>query len=99
MIVETKGSFMLRSSYSGDEVAFNRPSLVHECGFIQEKIAQGLLTMHARDLPVTASDREWADWLQHCDGRVSFAVESFVAKFAPQAPEPEPPPALVKKKS
>ena len=59
---------MLRSPISGDEMEFNRISLVTSCGFCQEKIAQGQPKLHARDIPDSTTDAEWLTWLTAAGG-------------------------------
>ena len=87
ILVSTNGQFMLRSQITGDEVAWNRASLVRNCNFLQTKIADGSVKLHATDIPDTATDAEWAEWLVASDGNESLAIESFVSQFADHAME------------
>lgn len=91
LLVSTTGNFMYRSPITGHIVEADRISLVGNCNFYQEKIAQGVVKCHARDLPDEPSDAEWLAWLKASDGNEDLAVASFVSKFDPDAEQPESP--------
>ena len=90
MLVSTKGDFMLVNPQNGEEVRWNRPSVVREATFISEKLSTGVLQLHAATLPDTADDAGWAEWLKASDGNTDLAVASYITSF-------DPPPPVVEK--
>jgi len=89
-IVKTTGAFMLSDRYTGDQVNPFRPSVVSNSPFIEQRIAAGQLKVLEGNLPLTATDADFAEfWKENKES----AVDAFLSTLSEPEPKPKPAPA------
>lgn len=91
LIVETTGAFMLMDG-RGNFVPTDRPAVLPVSPFVDERRGRAQLRILSDQLPDEANDAEWAEWWAEAKGDRDLAIESYVAKFAADEVDGEPPP-------
>ncbi|HQT78087.1 MAG TPA: hypothetical protein PLD10_13615 [Rhodopila sp.] len=87
-IIRTTGSFILMHIRTGETVEMSRPT-VHLCDdWVRNQVMFKQIVILADDLPDTASDAEFVEWLKESKGDADLAVASYASKFRPEAEKP-----------
>ena len=90
LLVETTGNFLLINPLNGQEIHYNRPTVVEPSGFITNHIGILNIKVLSNELPDEASDAEFAAWYAEA-GDKDLAVASYIAKFQTDEGEMEKP--------
>jgi hypothetical protein len=80
LMVETVGNIMLMLPSLKVEIPWNRPAVVPSTGLIMNQVAIRQLVI-LFELPDEATEAEWVEWLNECDGDTKLAIESYKAKY------------------
>ena len=96
LLVETTGNFLLINPLNGQEIHYNRPTVVEPSGFITNHIGILNIRVLSNELPDEATDAEFAVWFAEC-GDKDLAVSSFIAKFQAEGAEVEKTPRKPRK--
>lgn len=78
-LVETKGSFMLMDPETGANIPHYRPAVVKSTNFIEGRVSQGQLKIHAADISGEATDEAFQSYW---DESPEMAIEAFLSEFA-----------------
>lgn len=80
-LIETVGPHMLMDPYTGEQIAYNRPSVVTYTPFTATRIAAGVIKLLAADISDEASDDFFLEYWNDSDGKQDLAVAAFMSKF------------------
>lgn len=83
-LVKTTGDFLIMDPYTGEQVKWNRPTVVTWSGHLEGKLAGGDLKVLLGNLPMDASDEDFVKFLADSDGKEALAVAAFESANAPE---------------
>ncbi|WP_353645762.1 hypothetical protein [Mesorhizobium sp. WSM2239] len=87
LLAETKGSFQLLDlSYKGQLLRANRPCVIENSNFIQDRIGRAQIRVHG-ELKDEATDADFIAYLAEAKGDMPLAIDSFLAEFGKEAVE------------
>ena len=81
-IVKTTGEFSLLDIFSMTDIKSNRPTVAVKTDFIDQQRDEKNLEIIAFDIPMEASDEEFAKWYLECEKDDNLAIDSFCASYA-----------------
>ncbi|MER8983964.1 hypothetical protein [Mesorhizobium sp. M0843] len=88
LLAETKGSFQLHDlAHMGQRLRANRPGVVENTFFIQDRIGRGQIRVIA-ELKPEASDDDFIGYVKESEGDMQLAIDAFLSEFGAEAVEP-----------